>query len=707
MLFRYLLLLLAFVAAAPRSMADDGYRLWLKYDRLTDAAQRAQYQAATQFIVAESKDVVLQTAATELQRGLQSLLGQPVPVLGKAAGNSTKRGILLLLNDSGNVSENAKSREGYRIFTQGKNLVVAGKSPAGVLYGVFALLRQLQTGQSIANLNVSSSPRIQYRLLNHLDNPNGTVERGYAGSSIWKWYELPERIDPRYQDYARANASIGINGVAINNVNASARYLTAEYIQKVKALAGVMRPYGIRVYLSVFWAAPKVIGGLKTSDPLDPQVKQWWAAKAEELYKEIPDFGGFLVKANSEGEPGPQDYGRNHADGANMLATALGTHDGIVMWRAFVYKAGSSDRFKQAYEEFQPLDGKFAPKVLVQVKNGPIDFQAREPFHPLFGAMPQTPLVLEVQITQEYLGFASHLVYLAPLFKECLAADTQVKGPGSTVAKVVDGSLDQHTISGIAGVANIGADRNWTGHPMGQANWYAFGRLAWDYNLTAAAIATEWTNMTLTREPKAVATIVGLMDKSRDIYVRYTTPLGLHHIMGQNIHYGPEPWLAEAGRPDWTAVYYHKADSVGLGFNRTATGSNALSLYAPAVQKQWGDAKTCPPNYLLWFHHMGWKQPLPTGRTLWNELCTRYYTGVDSVAWMQQQWAAAKPAVDPAVYADVAARLRIQHHEALWWRDACVLYFQTYARQPIPAPFTPPTRTLADVKTLVDLYQLK
>jgi alpha-glucuronidase len=706
MLLRSLLLLLVLVGAAHLCRADDGYRLWLKYDLVADATQRAQYRAAVQFIASNGADAVLKTAATELQRGVQGLLGQPVPVVAKAEG-STKRGILLSIDPSANVSGSSDSRDSYRIATQGRNLLVTGRSGAGVLYGVFALLRQLQTGQSIAALNVSSSPRIQYRMLNHWDNPNGTIERGYAGSSIWKWYELPQHLDPRYTDYARANASIGINGVAINNVNASARYLTAEYIQKVKALANVMRPYGIRVYLSVFWAAPKVIGGLKTSDPLDAEVKQWWTAKSEEIYKEIPDFGGFLVKANSEGEPGPQDYGRNHADGANMLANALGTHDGIVMWRAFVYKAGSSDRFKQAYEEFKPLDGTFAPKVLVQVKNGPIDFQAREPFHPLFGAMPKTPLVLEVQITQEYLGFASHLVYLAPLFKECLDSDTQTKGPGSTVAKVVDGSLDQHRISGIAGVANIGSDRNWTGHPMGQANWYAFGRLAWDYNLTSAAIATEWTKMTLTREPKAVATIVDVMDKSRDIYVRYTTPMGLHHIMGQNIHYGPEPWLAEAGRPDWTAVYYHKADAEGLGFDRTAAGSNALALYSPGVQKQWGDAKTCPLNYLLWFHHVGWKQPLPTGRTLWNELVTRYYTGADSVTWMQQRWATTKAAVDPALFADVAGRLEIQRREALWWRDACVLYFQTYSKQPLPAPFVPPTRTLADVKTLVDLYQLK
>ncbi|QJX48949.1 alpha-glucuronidase [Hymenobacter taeanensis] len=701
MSFRSLLLLFVLCTFAQRGLADDGYRLWLKYDLVRDASQRKEYQKQAKFItIPNSASPILQTAGRELQQGLLGLLGQQVPVLSESKG---KGGIVLAVAANPELGE-----EGYRVSTQSGNLVVTGATDKGALYGAFALLRHWQTGQPVANVNLTSKPRIEYRLLNHWDNPNGTVERGYAGSSIWKWQELPEVIDPRYRDYARANASIGINGVVFNNVNASARFLTAEYLQKVAALANVMRPYGIRVYMSVLWAAPKVIGGLQTSDPLDPQVRRWWTAKTDEIYKAIPDFGGFLVKANSEGEPGPQDYGRNHADGANMLAEALGQHDGIVMWRAFVYKANSNgDRFKEAYQEFQPLDGKFAPKVLVQVKNGPIDFQAREPFHPLFGAMPKTPLVLEVQLTQEYLGFATHLVYLAPLIKECLESDTYAKGPGSTVAKVVDGTVDQHTISGIAGVANIGSDRNWTGHPVGQANWYSYGRLAWDHTLTSQALAEEWTKMTLTQEPKAVSTITDLLTKSRDIYVRYTTPLGLHHIMGQSIHYGPEPWLEKSARPDWTSIYYHKADAVGLGFNRTATGSNALALYAPQVQKQWGNPATCPPDYLLWFHHVPWTQTLNTGKTLWNELTTRYYSGADSVQWMQQQWAQVQPAIDAELHADVAARLRIQQREALWWRDACVLYFQTYSKQPLPPTLTPPTRDLAEIKQLVDIYQLR
>ncbi|MET4106302.1 alpha-glucuronidase family glycosyl hydrolase [Hymenobacter sp. UYP22] len=700
MLLRSFLLLLLVIGLQTGARADDGYRLWLKYDQLPEAGLRKAWLARAKSIhVDKNGGPTLQTAVQELQLGLHGLLGRPVP-LGAAPGG--KGSIRLRV-----AAAPGLGREGYRISSQNNGLEITAATEVGVLYGCFALLRQVQTGQLPEQLNLSSQPRIQYRMLNHWDNPNGTVERGYAGSSIWKWLELPERIDPRYQDYARANASIGLNGVVLNNVNASARYLTPEYLRKVAAVAGVLRPYGQRVYLSVLWAAPKVIGGLKTSDPLDPQVKAWWQARTDEIYKAIPDFGGFLVKANSEGEPGPQDYGRNHADGANMLAQALGQHDGIVMWRAFVYKAGSGDRFRQAYEEFQPLDGKFADKVLVQVKNGPIDFQAREPFHPLFGAMPRTPLVLEVQLTQEYLGFATHLVYLGPLIKECLEADTHSQGPGSTVAKVVDGSLEKHNISGIAGVANIGSDRNWTGHLVGQANWYAFGRLAWDHTLRSEDIAQEWARMTLTREPAALAAVLPVLNQSRSIYVRYTTPLGLHHIMGQDIHYGPEPWLARSARPDWTAVYYHKADAAGLGFDRTAAGSDALALYAPGARQRWANPATCPPDYLLWFHHVGWGQQLSTGRTLWDELTTRYYTGTDSVQWMQRQWEQAKPALDPALHADVAARLRIQHHEALWWRDACVLYFQTFAQRPLPPGLAPPTRTLPEIKTLVDIYQLR
>lgn len=699
-------LLAALLLLAFGTRADDGYRLWLKYDLITDAAKRDSYVRSAQFIAASGTGAVLKTAAGELQAGLQGLLGKQVPIV--ATAGSRTGGIVLSVSPAPNADVQVLNNEGYHIGSRQGNIVITGKTEAAVLYGTFALLRQLQTLQPLANINLSSNPKVQYRLLNHWDNVNGTIERGYAGSSLWKWYELPERLDPRYRDYARANASIGINGTVVNNVNASPRFMTDEYMKKVAALANVFRPYGIRVYLSVYFPAPRTVGGLKTADPLDPDVRKWWAGKVKEIYTLIPDFGGFLVKANSEGEPGPQDYGRNHADGANMLAEALAPYDGVVMWRAFVYKADpKGDRFKAAYEEFKPLDGQFNKKVLVQVKNGPIDFQVREPFHPLFGAMPHTPLVMEFQLTQEYLGFATHMVYEAPLFKETLAADTYAKGKGSTVAKVIDGSLHGYQLTGMSGVANTGSDRNWTGHTMGQANWYAFGRLAWDHTLSSETIADEWVKMTLTREPQAVKTITDLMLRSREIYVNYTNPLGVHHIMGYSIHYGPEPWLDKAARPDWRHTYYHRADSAGIGFDRTATGSNALSLYAPEVQAQWNKPEVAPLPYLLWFHHVPWTKQLSTGRTLWNEFVTRYYTGADSVRWMQQQWARVKPAIDPEIFDDVAGRLEVQQKEAIWWRDACVLYFQQFSHQPIPAPFKKPERTLEEVKRLVDIYQMR
>ena len=701
----YSLLLLTYFSVTGRVNADDGYRLWLKYDLISDAAKRQAYARSAQFIAVPGSSPILKSAAEELQMGLQGLLGKSVPIIAHAANRTG--GILLTVTATSNVAGQSLTNEGYRIASQSGNLQITSPGDAGVLYGAFALLRQMQTGQSIEKISLTSSPKVQYRMLNHWDNVDGSIERGYAGSSLWKWYELPERIDPRYRDYARANASLGINGTVVNNVNASARFMTGEYLQKVAALANVFRPYGIRVYLSVYFAAPKTLGGLNTSDPLDPQVRQWWANKVNEIYQTIPDFGGLLVKANSEGEPGPQDYGRTHADGANMLAEALKPYDGVVIWRAFVYKAdGKADRFKAAYEEFTPLDGQFDKKVIVQVKNGPIDFQPREPFSPLFGNMPKTPLGMEFQLTQEYLGFATHAVYEAPIFKECLATDSYVNGKSSTIARIVDGSLHGYTRTVMAGVANTGSSRNWTGHPLAQANWYAFGRLAWDHSLTSEAIAREWVQMTLTHDPQAINRITNLMLKSRDIYVNYNTPLGLSRPWS-GVHFAPEPWQNRSSRPDWTAIYYHRADSAGLGFDRTATGSNALAQYRPEVQQQWNNPETCPLPYLLWFHHVPWTKKLSTGQTLWAELCTRFYTGADSVRWMQQEWSQVKGTVNPDIHADVAARLTTQHKEAIWWRDAWVLYLQTFSRQPIPAPFKQPDRTLDEVKRSVDIYLLR
>lgn len=683
--------------------ADDGYRLWLKFDLIKNATVRAQYLPYAQYISYNSADPVAKTAAQELQNALQGLLGKSIRLQNTA--NTAAGGINLELNSSPQAN---LGQEGFAISLQANRIKINANTPSGLLYGAFDLLRKIQTATAITKLAGSSVPKVQLRMLNHWDNTNGSIERGYAGASLWKWYELPENLDPRYRDYARANASIGINAVVVNNVNASARFMTREYLLKVKALSEVFKPYGIKVFLSVNFAAPRILGRLKSSDPLDPEVRQWWTNKAKEIYSIMPDFGGFLVKANSEGEPGPQDYNRTHADGANMLAEAVAPYKGIVIWRAFVYKADpKGDRFKAAYEEFKPFDGQFLPNVVIQVKNGPIDFQPREPFSPLFGSMPKTPLAMEFQITQEYLGFSTNLVYLAPLFKECLETDTHAQGAGSTVAKVIDGSLHQYPLTVMAGVSNTGSDRNWSGHLMSQANWYAFGRLAWDHQLSSAAIAEEWIKMSLTQDAAAVGTISKIMERSREVYVDFTTPLGLHHIMGQGIHFGPEPWLERSARPDWTSIYYHRADSIGLGFDRGPKGSNALSQYHPATAKVWSDPETCPLPYLLWFHHIPWNKKLSTGRSLWDELCTHYYTGVDAVATMQKEWATLKGKMDAEIHADVAGRLAAQYREAQWWRDACVLYFQQYSKMPIPAPFKAPERSLEEIKELVRIYQLR
>jgi alpha-glucuronidase len=513
--------------------------------------------------------------------------------------------------------------------------LIAANRDIGLLYGAFHLLRLAAEGADLSRLDLRSTPRIKLRVLNHWDNLDGTVERGYAGASIWDWWHLPDWKDPRYTDYARLNASIGINGTVLNNVNAKADSLTAPYIAKAAALASVFRPYGIRVYLSAKWSAPIEIGGLKSADPLDPKVAAWWAAKADEIYAAIPDFGGFLVKANSEGQPGPQDYHRTHADGANMLAAALKPHGGIVMWRAFVYAHGAQanpkleDRAKQAYDDFKPLDGQFADNVLVQVKNGAIDFQPREPFHPLFGAMPKTPLMMEFQITKEYLGQSTHLTYLGPLFEETLRSDT---GTGGTVADV---------IKGIAGVANIGTDRNWSGSTFNQADWYAFGRFAWDPQISAKTVAQEWAAQTFS--PRVVAPVTTMMMGSREAAVDYMTPLGLHHVMGTGHHYGPAPWIANLARPEWNPVYYHKADAQGIGFDRTASGSNAVAQYAPPVAARLSALATTPEKEWLWFHHVGWDQKLASGEPLWDAMVHHYDRGVAYVGQMQATWDSLRP----------------------------------------------------------------
>ncbi len=680
--------LLAATMTASAVRAEDGYDLWLRYRPLS-AAQRPVVRT-----VAPSADTpTLKVARAELERGLGGLVGgapapdSPIILLGTPSGSPAIAALNLPLKGAGD--------EGYLIRTVGKTTVIAANSDVGVLYGVFHYLRLVQTGQGVDTLDMLSAPKVNHRLLNHWDNLDGHVERGYAGASLWDWWKLPDYRDPRYTDYARANASIGINGTVLNNVNAKADSLTAPYIAKAAALADVFRPYGIKVYLSARFSAPIEIGGLKTADPLDPAVRAFWKAKADEIYKAIPDFGGFLVKANSEGQPGPQDYGRTHVDGANMLADAVGPHGGIVMWRAFVYSHEQpDDRAKQGYSEFKPFDGQFRDNVIVQVKNGAIDFQPREPFHPLFGAMPRTNLGMEFQITKEYLGFATHLVYLGPLYEETLNSDTHAHGAGSTVARVVDGTLDDRPLTLMAGVSNIGRDRDWSGSQFDQANWYVFGRLAWDPEASTKDIAADWAKMTFSTDPRFVAPTVAMMMGSREAAVDYMTPLGLHHQMGNGHHYGPQPWYSGGPRADWTPVYYAKAAKDGVGFDRTATGSNAVAQYAPAVAKRFSDLKTVDDKDLLWFHHVPWDYRLKSGQTLWDGLVTHYSHGVATVDDMGQTWADLAPYVDPERHAQVADFLVIQRKEARWWRDASIAYFQTFSRMPLPAGEAAPAHSL-------------
>ncbi len=698
----------AMPAAASPLPNEDGYDLWLRYRPLGAAA--APYSPRARAIVGGDSPT-LHAAEDELQRGLTGLLGHPVDrtpkiadgdiVLGTPQASAAIRGLNLPLSSLG--------AEGYLIRSvtiDGHPVtVIAANSDTGVLYGAFRLLRQIQTHKPLDRLDISDAPKIKLRILNHWDNLNRHVERGYAGDSIWDWWRLPDVRDPRYVDYARANASIGINGAVLNNVNAQPEVLTAPYIAKAKAIADILRPYGMKVYLSAKWSAPIEIGGLKTADPLDPAVAAWWKAKADEIYAAIPDFGGFMVKANSEGQPGPADYHRSHAEGANMLAAALKPHGGIVIWRAFVYASENpEDRFKQAYDEFHPLDGQFADNVLVQIKNGPIDFQPREPFSPLFGAMPKTPEMLELQITKEYTGQATHLVYLGSMWEEALKADTFAKGPGSTVARVVDGDLDHHALSGVSGVANIGTDRDWSGSDFNQANWYVFGRMAWDPGASSREVADDWTRMTFSNDPAFVKPVVDMMMASRETMVDYMTPLGLGHQMATGHHYGPGPWVCDLGRPEWNPCYYAKADASGIGFDRTMTGSNALAQYTPAAAAVWSDPHTMDERFLLWFHHEPWDFRLKDGHTLWDGLVLSYDRGARDATGMAKTWATLAPYVDARRFEAVSENLQVQGREARWWRDASIAYFQSKSNRPLPAGVAPPEKPLSYYESLTFPY---
>ena len=525
-------------------------------------------------------------------------------------------------------------------------------------------------------------PYYEYRILDHWDNLDDSVERGYAGPSIWEWTS-PEIPVERIHTYGLLNQSLGINGSVLNNVNANPKILDSEHIRRVAQIADILRQYGIKTYLSINFATPMALGELATADPLDPAVAAWWKAKADEIYSLIPDFGGFLVKASSEGQPGPQDFGRTHVDGANMLADAVGPHGGMVMWRAFVYAATSPDRANQAVEEFEHLDGQFRDNVIIQIKNGPVDFQAREPFSPLFGRMDKTVTMPELQVTQEYLGQSFHLVFLAPMWEEFF---DEVRNFAR---------LDRKA---IAGVANTGQEDTWCGHVFSQANWYAFGRLAWDPTLTSEQIADEWIHHTFLKpwwcskkrfEREFVQPVKEMMLVSREACVNYTMPLGFHHIFNGS-HYGPGPWQG-ASRPDWSPLYYHKAGPDGVGFDRTvATGSGNTAQYREPFASTMENLSTCPDKYLLWFHHLPWNYRMRSGRTLWDEICLHYQSGIDTVRGFLDTWAAVKKFVDDDIWNKVQERLVIQEADSRWWRDACVQYFQTFSGMPVPSDVAAP-----------------
>lgn len=641
---------LCFLSLALTLWAEDGSRLWLRQTPVNQASVCCLVTSPMLTVAREELAALWQGGEVDLQ----------------LCADETHRRL---------------GKEGYTIRTSEGKTVLGAATEQGLLYATYHLLRLQAEGADCSQLDIQEKPAFDIRVLNHWDNLDGTIERGYAGHSLWKWEELTDSVSARYREYARANASVGINGTVLNNVNASPEILSADYLQKVRKLADVFRPYGIKVYLSVNFASPMKLGGLSTADPLDEEVARWWKEKVREIYGLIPDFGGFLVKANSEGQPGPCDYGRTHAEGANMLAEALKPYGGIVMWRAFVYSPSDADRAKQAYLEFQPLDGRFRDNVMVQVKNGPIDFQPREPYSPLFGAMPHTPLMVEFQITQEYLGHSNHLAYLATMWKEFYRY------------------VQPSSLKGVAGVVNVGDNVNWCGHDFAQANWYAYGRLAWNPDLSAEEIAREWLAQTFTTDRRFVEPMTQVMMESREAVVDYMMPLGLHHIFAWGHHYGPEPWCEVPGaRADWLPSYYHQADKEGLGFDRSRTGSDAVSQYPDSLARVFDSLEQCPEEYLLWFHHVKWSQKLRSGRSLWDELCYKYQQGVDDVRAFQRVWKEMQPYVDAERYQAVAERLDIQAHDAVWWKDACLEYFRTFSKQPYPKGVEPPVFTLKELK---------
>lgn len=664
---KYLILLITVLTSLHVSAQSDGSQLWLG----------KQYANSEEVISQLANDATAKIAKQELEN------------------NWRGKNVELKIDKSLNLGE------GYNIYArpaqQGDNIqyeaTITASNPIGLLYGAYELIRLQNTDayntgsgnqQNFSKaIDETEKPQVGLRILNHWDNLDGSIERGYAGKSIFKWEEIKlgkngkggsisKSLHDRLITYARANASLGINGSVLNNVNASPKMMTAEYINKVKVIANILRPYGIRVYLSINFASPMALGYTKTADPLDKKVQQWWQKKAKEIYATIPDFGGFLVKANSEGQPGPGDYHRTHADGANMLADAVKPYGGIIMWRSFVYGANhkGEDRVKQAVSEFKGMDGKFRDNVILQSKNGPLDFQPREPYAPIFDNIKQTPQIAELQITQEYLGQSKHLTYLAPMWKEFF------------------GFVNPDRLVGISGVANIGDDANWCGHPFSQANWYAFGRLAWNPSLTAEEIAHEWLVQTYeNQDEKFTKPVEMMMMTSREACVNYMMPLGLHHIFKFDHHYGPEPDGFIASYPlEWCPVYYHKADAQGIGFDRSSKGTDAVGQYPEPYRSLYDNIETCPEEYLLWFHHVPWTYKMKSGSTLWQELCMKYNMGVAMVEVYRDFWhTSAKQYMKghEQEWQHTDSLLNVQLENAKEWRNTCLKYFQTFSKMKI------------------------
>jgi alpha-glucuronidase len=675
---------------------SPGYDLWLRYADLARPGLAEEYTCIAGGIVVQSGSPQERAAAEELQLAAEQMLDLHLSIHGQPSPNAIVLGTpetSPFIEQLGWAPElEALGPEGYvlrRVSLDGQKLtVVASEGSNGVVYGAFHLVRLMQLGQDISRIDLARRPANALRMLNHWDNADRSVERGYAGLSIWDWQELPGEVSPRYRDYARACASIGINGISLNNVNTQYDFLTAEWLDKVAVIADELRPYGIKAYLSPRFSAPMELGRLETADPLDQRVAQWWAEKAEEIYARIPDFGGFLVKANSEGQPGPQDYGRTHADGANTMARALAPHGGLIIWRAFVYSSTEADRIKQAYEAFKPLDGAFDDNVLVQVKNGPLDFQPREPFSPIFGGLWATRLLLELQITQEYLGHANHLVYLGPQWEEVLQADTYAFGAGSKVAEAASGALFDRKLGGMAGVANAGSAGNWTNHLFGQANWYAYGRLAWNPDLTAASIAREWAFLAFGPDQTAVEAVVPLMMDSWRAFEDYTAPLGLGITAGgggnaeEGGHYQPAPAMR---------ARYHGSSESGAGYDRTRdAGSGGVDQYRPPLRDIYNDPETTPLGLLLWFHHLPYDHVLPTGRTLIHELYARLTGGAQYASFMLERWLELNGHVDEPRWLGVAEKLYTQSEHARYYSGVMLDYFEGLSGVEAPAPPAPP-----------------